>query len=259
MTDNAPTGSEGQRGLDVQLGQLRARAGEMGQWALTMVHDGWLAFRNGDLTLAQKVLDRDTELDRLDQEFEKEVVGFILLHQPAGGDLRTAAALLKATTNLDRIGRLGFDVARITLPAEGHDAAELIQLLDAMDQQVEAMVRQTLEALVKGDAQLAMGLFPLDDAVDRMQREATRLVVRELVHDPLLAARLSSFLLVARHLERIGDNSCKLAERTIYAVTGKRRAEYLPRRLYRPDYARDSTVGSGGAGSSTPGAPPARP
>ena len=122
----------------------------------------------------------------------------------------------------------------MSVPIEGQVVPEIVSLLDSMEQQAEAMVRQTLEALVRGDAEEAKRLFAQDNAVDRMHREATRLVVRELVHDPLLAERLSSLLLIARHLERIADNSCKLGERTIYAVTGQRRAEYLPRRPYRP-------------------------
>lgn len=234
MTEEPGPKTDGPHGHDAELARLRARAKEMGEWALTMVHEGWLAFRAGDLERAQAVLDRDTELDRYDQEIEHEVIGFLVLRQPAGGDLRSAAALLKITTHLDRIGRLGFDMARITLPMEGHDLPELAELLDAMDAVTESIVRQSLDALVAGDAVRAQELFVRDDEVDRMHRQATRLVVRELVNDPLSAPRLSGALLVARHFERIADNSCKIAERTIYSVTGQRRAEYLPRHPYRP-------------------------
>jgi phosphate transport system protein len=235
MSDQAPAETETHRRLETELGRLRHRASEMGAWALTMVADGWRAFRTGDLELAQKVLDRDTELDRLDQEVEHEVIGFLVTRQPAAGDLRAAAALLKCTTHLDRMGRLGFDMARITTPLEGHEVPdEIVSLLDAMDQTVEAIVHQALEAMERGDDTLARALFPRDDEVDRMHRQATRLVVRELVHDPLLAQRLSGILLVARHFERIADNACKVCERTIYAATGQRRAEYLPRHPYRP-------------------------
>lgn len=232
-TDDPPL-PESPRGLDAELGRLKGRAAEMGTWALAMVHDGWQAFRTGDLDLAQAVLDRDTQLDRYDQDLEHEVIGFLVLRQPAAGDLRTAAALLKTTTHLDRIGRLGFDMARIATPVEGPDVGELVTLLASMDEAVESMVRQALDALRRGDAELAKGLFARDDEVDRLHRQATRLVVRELEHDPRLAQRLSGSLLVARHFERIADNACKICERTIYATTGQRRAEYLPRHPYRP-------------------------
>jgi phosphate transport system protein len=235
MSEDPPTKPEEPRGHDAEVQQLKVRAAEMGRWALGMVHDGWTAFRTGDLIAAQTVLDRDTDLDRYDENIEHEVISFLVLKQPAAVDLRTAAALLKITTHLDRIGRLGFDMARITtIPEATPDLPELAETLRRMDEIVESMVQQALEALVEGQAPLALGLFVRDDEVDRMHRLAARLVVRELVRDPLSAQRLSNELLVARHFERIADNACKIGEKTIYAVTGQRRSEYLPRHPYTP-------------------------
>ena len=235
MTTDGPRSTEERRpGPAAELDRLKKQAREMGEWARTMVHDGWEAFRTGDLELAQKVLDRDSELDRHDQEIEHKVVSYLVVQKPSAGDLRTAAALLKVTTHLDRIGRLGFDMARITTSDDSHDVPQVLELLSAMDQTAESMVVQSLEALERGDAEMAKQLFKRDDEVDRMHRQATRLCIRELVNDPMSAQHLSGDLLVARHFERIADNACKIAERTIYAVTGQRRAEYLPRHPYRP-------------------------
>ena len=233
MNDTAGTSIE-RKHLDDELDRIKTHATQMGEVALSMVHDGWEAFRTGNLDGAQKVLDRDTDLDRFDQEIEHEVIGFLVLQKPSAGHLRTAAALLKTTTHLDRIGRLGFDMARITTTVDGHDVPQLAELLVAMDRTAEAMVRQSLDALMKGDAETARQLFDRDDEVDRMHRQATRLCIRELVNDPMSAQHLSGDLLVARHFERIADNACKIAERTIYSASGQRRAEYLPRQPYRP-------------------------
>jgi len=234
MNEDPSSTPEEPRGADIEVRRLKGRAKEMGQWALQMVHDGWTAFHTGDLTAAQKVLDGDTDLDRFDEDIEHEIISFLVLRQPAAVDLRTAAALLKITTHLDRIGRLGFDMARITTPETGPDLPELAAVLSSMDLTVESMVQQALDALVEDQAPLALGLFVRDDEVDRKHREATRLIVRELVRDPMSALHLSNELLVARHFERIADNACKIGEKTIYAVTGQRRSEYLPRHPYTP-------------------------
>lgn len=234
MTEDPATNVERARALDTEIGRLRSHAVDMGNWALGMVHDGWEAFRSGNLESAQRVLDRDTELDKFDQEIEHEVIGFLVLRQPAAGDLRTAAALLKVTTHLDRIGRLGFDMARMTTPSPAPDLTALDDLLQAMDRTVESMVRQALDALQRGDVASAKELFARDDEVDRSHRQATRLCVDQRVLEARSALRLSGQLLVARHFERIADNACKIAERTIYAVSGERRAEYLPRHPYQP-------------------------
>ncbi len=234
MNEVAPGGSEEPRGSDREIRRLKEGAVEMGNWALGMVHDGWEAFRSGNLDAAQGVLDRDTQLDHFDEQMERDVISFLVIHRPAAIDLRTAAALLKITTHLDRIGRLGFDMARTTTSDPGHDTPELGQLFLEMDQTVESMVHQSIDALINDNADLARSVIGRDDAVDRMHRQATRFIVRELVHDPLSAQRLSSELLIARHFERIADNACKIAEKTIYAVTGKRRSEFLPRHPYQP-------------------------
>ena len=206
----------------------------MGKWALGMVHDWWKAFRAGNLTLAQAVLDRDATLDRFDEEIEHEVIGFLVLKQPTAVDLRTAAALLKITTHLDRIGRLGFDMARITTPGPAPSVADLDAVLDRMDELVESMVQQSLEALEGDRAPEAMGLFVRDDVGGPIAPSSDAPDRSGAVRDPMSALQLSNELLVARHFERIADNACKIGEKTIYAVTGQRRSEYLPRHPYMP-------------------------
>jgi len=202
-----------------------------------MVHDGWRAYKAGDLQAAQVVLDRDTQLDKLDEDMEHASIAFLVLRQPAAIDLRTAAALLKITTHLDRVGRLGFDMARITITPPRKPVDELTaihNLLQQMDEFVEGMVRQALDALSTDQVELARELFRRDDSVDRMHREANRMILANLQKSPELAQWLANDLLVARHFERIADNACKVGEKTIYALTGQRRSEYLPRHPFRP-------------------------
>jgi len=222
------------RGYDLLIRHLKERAVKLGEWALAMVHDGWRAYNAGDLQAAQAVLDRDTQLDRLDEDMEHASIAFLVLRQPAAVDLRTAAALLKITTHLDRVGRLGFDMARLTSGGSSKELEGIHNLLQQMDELVESMVRQSLDALESGQVDLARELFRRDDPVDQMHRQANRLIIDKLQKEPELAPRLATDLLVARHFERIADNACKVGEKTIYAITGQRRSEYLPRHPFRP-------------------------
>jgi len=222
------------RGYDLQVRHLKDRAVKMGNWALGMVHDGWRAYDQGDLAAAQAVLDRDTQLDQFDEDMEHAAIAFLVLRQPTAVDLRTAAGLLKSTTHLDRIGRLGFDMARITSAGSGPEPSELRNLLQRMDEIVESMVRQTIDALDHDQVELARQLFQRDDAIDTMHRQANLMILEGLGKDPASNRRLAGDLLVARHFERIADNACKVGEKTIYALTGQRRSEYLPRHPFRP-------------------------
>jgi phosphate uptake regulator len=96
------------------------------------------------------------------------------------------------------------------------------------------MVRQSIDALDSDQVELARELFRRDDVIDRMHRDANRMTLAALEKHPEFARRLASDFLVARQFERIADNSCKVGEKTIYAITGMRRSEYLPRHPYRP-------------------------
>lgn len=253
-TDVPP--AEPLRGHDVEIAKLKARAVQMGHWALGMVHEGWTAFQRGDLAAAQKVLDEDEKLDHFEEEIEHETISFILLRHPAGGDLRTAVAILKTATHLDRIGRLGFDIARITTPEVRPDLPELRDHLSNMDILAESQVALALDALEHDKADLARSLLDRDDEIDRTHRETNRVAVRQLLFDPLSGQRTSNEILVARHFERIADNACRVAELTIYALTGQRRSEYLPRHPYLPYYLeRPSDIAPRPKASPAPSAP----
>jgi phosphate transport system protein len=236
------------RGYDTLIRHLKDRAVNLGEWALAMVHDGWRAYDRGDLAAAQVVLDRDSELDRMDEDMEHATIAFLVLRQPAAVDLRTAAALLKITTHLDRLGRLGFDMARITSVGPVPELADLRSLLQRMDDAAEGIVREAIDALDHDRVDQARELFRRDDAVDRMYREANTIILARLESTPKLARRLANDLLVARHFERIADNACKVGEKTIYALTGQRRSEYIPRHAYRP-YAAEAS----GSDTNRPG------
>ncbi len=230
MNENGSRPAAEPRGHDVEVKQMKGHTIEMGQWALGMVHDGWLAFERGDLPLAQSVIDRDARLDRFDQDVEREAVAFLVKAQPMGPDLRETTAVLKVITYLDRIGRYGFDIAWLTSPEGAYDKDELRELLRSMDGLAEGMVAKALDALANDRGDLARSIFELDDQVDEMNRSVYRIVIQELRTDPSVTQRIANELLVARHFERIADHACKIAEKTIYAVTGQRRGEYLPKR-----------------------------
>jgi phosphate transport system protein len=96
------------------------------------------------------------------------------------------------------------------------------------------MVSQCLEALGHDRADLARDLFRRDDEVDQLHRDANRIILRELNAKTSNTTRVADDLLVARHFERIADNACKVGEKTVYALRGQRRSEYLPRHRYIP-------------------------
>jgi phosphate transport system protein len=210
------------------LADLKQHVDEMTRLALGMVSDGVRAFLRNDPELAQSVAARDGALDRYDLNIELETIRLVAVMQPEGPDLRTTEAILKIANCIDRIGRLGYDLSRYLAPAAGD--GDIDEILRRMDEQSRAMVAQALEGFLAGDAARTKAVFPMDEEVDTLHRTAQSRLIELLRKGGAPSDRRAYSLLAARHLERIADNACKIAEKAVYALTGERRSEYLPRR-----------------------------
>ncbi len=205
---------------------------EMTELSVGMVADGTRALLAADRELSGSVISRDAPLDRYDLNIEIEAIHLVAIMQPEGADLRTIEAILKIANCVDRIGRLGYDIARnisdARLPSE-----EPSQLLRQMDVRARAMVEQAIAALLAHEVAQAKAVFVLDDDVDALHHQIQQSVIKLLKAGGPPTERLVYLLLAARHLERVADNACKIAEKAVYALTGERRPEYLPQLAHR--------------------------
>jgi phosphate transport system protein len=214
--------------------RLKHHVDEMSDFSVHMVKDGARALIDNDAVLAKTVTDRDTRLDKFDIDLETETMRLMAITQPEASDLRTLGAVLKIGNCLDRVGRLGYDLARMVTtagPAPKDQTHQ--QLLRQMDQQVRAMVEKATHAFLTGNAAEAKEVFGMDDDVDALNLEVNKVLVALLQKGGLTVERLANALLAARHLERVGDNACKVAEKAIYAITGERRTEYFPQLAHK--------------------------
>ncbi|MGA9839288.1 MAG: phosphate uptake regulator PhoU [Thermoplasmata archaeon] len=213
---------------------LKGHVSAMADLAVGMVADGTRALLTSDTALAESVAARDSPLDRFDIAIETETMRLIATLQPEGRDLRTIGAVLKIANCVDRVGRLGYDLAKnLTTAPEPPDTTPA-DLLRQMDERARAMVRTSIEAFVKADPQLAKSVFALDDDVDGLHEKMQTRVLLLLEKGGSPSERLARYLLAGRHLERVGDNACKIAEKAVYALTGERRPEYFPALAHRP-------------------------
>jgi len=211
---------------------LKQHVGEMTGLALGMVADGTRALLRNDGELARSVGSRDVALDRYDLNIELETIRLVAVMQPEGPDLRTTEAILKIANCVDRVGRLGYDISRFLSPGAGDP--EVQDLLRRMDERARAMVAEAMEGFLLADAARAKAVFPMDDEVDAAHRAVQTRLIELLRKGGAESDRRAYELLAARHLERVADNACKIAEKAVYAITGERRTEYLPRRPQSP-------------------------
>ena len=214
------------------LAALKHHVAEMTDLAVGMVTDGTAALLRNDGALAHSVEARDAPLDRYDLNIELETIRLVAVMQPEGRDLRTTEAILKIANCVDRVGRLGYDLSRFRAPPSGDTDVEA--LFRRMEQRAVAMVTEAMEGFLAADAVRVKAVFPMDDEVDDLHRLVQARLVELLRKGGKESDARAYMLLGARHLERVADNACKMAEKAVYAITGERRTEYLPRRSSEP-------------------------
>jgi len=240
MTDAPTTGTQRPwNDRQREIAELKQHVADMTVLAVGMVADGTRALLNADSELGRSVISRDAPLDRHDLNIEIETIRLVAVLQPEGPDLRTIEAVLKIANCVDRVGRLGYDLARHIVPGPESVDSEPRALLRRMDEKARAMVTEAVDAFLVGDAARAKAVFPMDDEVDTLHREVQRKLIDLLHQGGPATDRLAYELLGARHLERVADNACKIAEKAVYAITGERRSEYMPRPHKQPPPAAD--------------------
>ena len=218
---------------DREIALLKSHVAEMTVLATGMVADGLRTLLTADAELSQSVISRAAPLDRFDLEVEMETIQLVAIMQPEGPDLRTVESILKIGTCVDRIGRLGYDLGRYVVAApEGADN-EVKELLRQMDAKARVMIVEAMEAFLEMDANRAKAVFPLDNEVDALHRQVQVKVISLLRKGGPAVDRLAYELVGARHLERVADNACKIAEKAVYAITGERRPDFLVDRSHR--------------------------
>jgi phosphate transport system protein len=213
--------------IDEDIARVTRDIEAMGRWALETVRLAMNAMESSDPAAARLVMDRDDKLDTYDVEIEQEAIRILARRQPAAHDVRMLGASIKLITYLDRVGRLGRDIAVYVIDAPNVPLFPPWPLLKRMGEHAQSMVELAIEAFVERDLAKASRVFASDDAVDELNRQVLQECVRVLDGTPPEPRELLTYVLVSRHLERVADNACKVAEKTIYMETGKRRREFL--------------------------------
>ena len=214
-----------ERGFHRDVDDLVARVAQMAQLSRKSVDDGVAAFASLDVAAARKVIEMNQQINRADVGIEARALDLIALHQPMAKDIRTLGASLKIITYLDRIGRYGYDVAKAAIALEGKPHVRKLVGIPLMRDKALALLDRSVSAFESRDAAKARAVQPADDEVDGLYDQIFRECVTHMIEDPRAITQCTQYILVARHLERVGDNAGKIAEKTIYMVTGERRLE----------------------------------
>ena len=179
------------------------------------------ALLDRDTNLAHSVEDRDRDIDHREVEIEEECLKILALHQPVAVDLRFIVAAMKINNDLERIGDLAVNIARKAASYAEEPEMPMPYDIAGMWDKTQAMLRDSIDALVNMDGALATAVCRRDDEVDRIKYEIRVGVEEQIRREPQHVRPLMRLLAVSRNLERIADCATNIAEDVIYMSEGR--------------------------------------
>jgi phosphate transport system protein len=195
----------------------------LGELAGVAVQRAVSALMERDEVVAEQVIADDDAIDDLYLSIDNELLTLLALQSPVATDLRLVSAIIHGCHHLERIGDQAVNIAKIYLVSREYPGNEDIRTeLREMGDIVVSMIRRAMEGFRDRNAALVKTLPEMDDPVDRLNR-SLHLEVLKLADDPPALDWGLHMVMVARALERVGDNAVDIGEQLEYLVTGEYR------------------------------------
>lgn len=220
--DTADLGHHISSRFNEDLDRLRNSVLAMGGLVESQLQRAVEAVVRGDSELGLAVARDDQRVDRMEIEIDQACSRIIATRQPAAGDLRLIMAIIKAITDLERIGDEAEKIATLAARlATMERPADRYRELAGLGGHVQEMLRAALDALARLDTRAAVETLAMDQAIDREYDSITRQCITFMMEDPRTISRVMNVTWVARSLERIGDHTKNICEYVIYMVHGR--------------------------------------
>ncbi|MDR0599702.1 MAG: phosphate signaling complex protein PhoU [Treponema sp.] len=172
-----------------------------------------------------KAAELEKEIDRKEREIERFCVRLILREQPVAGDLRQITSAQKMIADMDRIGDQAADIAELSRFLAGGGVKGRVHI-DDMAKAAGKMVTDSVDAFVAADLAKARAVMAYDDVVDGFFVKIREELIEAIAQDSSSGGACLDMLMVAKHLERIGDHARNIAKGVEHCVAGPR--EPLP-------------------------------
>ncbi len=208
--------------LEKALEDLQNKVRKAAFLAEGMVNKAEKALEERKGELAREVIDKDEEeLDLLDLEITEDVVRIFARYQPKARDLRMTLAIFNISRYLERVGDHTVNIAEYTLDLVDKPPVKPLIDIPRMTQIASEMLRDSIDAFMKGDPEGALRVIERDDEVDNLLEQVRRELVTYMVSDSSTIDRGLKLTSIARNLERIADLATNIAEEAVFLEKGK--------------------------------------
>lgn len=210
-----------ERHFDEELKTLKERILYMGSLIESMIHYAIksLVERNNDLL--KEVFKHEDEVNKLHIEIDDICLKLLALRQPIAVDLRFITAAMKINSDLERMGDQAINISQNTEDLLKQPQLKPLIDLPRMADIVKKMVKDSLDAFVKKEPELAKSVLTRDDEVDNLKDQIFRELLTYMMADPNNIERSLDLILISRNLERTADHATNIAEDVIFMVIGK--------------------------------------
>jgi phosphate transport system protein len=210
-----------QRHFHEELDRLKSLLAEMAGLAEAAVRQAVEALLERDPARAEQVIVGDRAIDDLELEIDDLAIHLLALQQPLARDLRLITMAMKISNDLERVGDHAVNIARETRYLLESPPMRILAEIEEMTRLASAMLRDSLDAFVKGDNAAAREIVVRDDRVDELHTNVIRIMLTHMMEDPRKIGPGMDLIFVSRNLERIADLATNIAEDIVFMVEGR--------------------------------------
>ena len=209
--------------FEEELDKLHNQFYAMGNEVLGQINKTVRAFITHDRELAKEIIEADAKINEFELKLEQKSLEIIALQQPVSGDLRAVITVLKATSDLERMGDHAVSIAEATIRMKGEVRIPTVEAeINKMGRQVRQLVESVLDLyLHKGDSDMAYDIAAKDELINQYFDEIRELTTEEIKKSPDSIITGRDYFQVISYLERIGDYAKNICEWVLYLNTGK--------------------------------------
>lgn len=209
------------RHFDEELIQLKQKLLSMADHAQEMISLAIKALTERNQAFADQVLEIEKKVNHMEVEIEEEVLRLLAVRQPAARDLRLLTAILKINNDLERVADQACNIAETAVFILKEPPLKPLIDIPNMAVLSQKMIKQSIQAFVNHDTDLANAVCQHDDEVDRLNDQIFRELLTYMMENPKSITRAVDLILVSRNLERIADHATNIGEEVIFIEQGK--------------------------------------
>ena len=209
--------------FEEELSKLIEHVIESGDMILEALRNSTKALTNGDLELANQVIENDRNINRISYKIESSSLKMLLLEQPVATDLRIVSSALKIATDLERIGDQAKDICDLLrFLLEGNIYKKNIDIIIEMSNIIEYMITNCLNAFKEKNPELSRNVIAKDDEVDKLFYKMRDSMVELIKSGTENADQAIYLMMIAKYFEKMGDHAENIAKWVYYYSTGER-------------------------------------